>query len=144
MRGRMQGALADRRSGGRVSLDKTPVVRDLKYLAWVRSQPSCISGKSPCVAHHIIGQRWSQAKSSDTLAIPLTDAEHKKLHESWTDWEAMHGSQWMHAARTLNRAIAGGYQFAAYEASPRKLRAQPSRGTALTTSKNLPRRNFCG
>lgn len=51
-----------------------------EYLAWVRSLPSAASGKIGCVAHHRIGGRLSQRKTSDFEAMPLTDDEHRELH----------------------------------------------------------------
>lgn len=50
------------------------------YLAWVRSLPSAASGQLGCIAHHRIGYRYSQRKVSDYETMPLTDAEHKRLH----------------------------------------------------------------
>lgn len=55
--------------------DKCP-----EYLSWVRTQPSAASGQMGCIAHHKIGHRYSQRKVSDLLSMPLTDAEHKRLH----------------------------------------------------------------
>jgi hypothetical protein len=113
-------------------------MRDEAYLAWVRTQPSCISGQMGCEAHHPIGQRYSQSKCSDYLAIPLTHAEHMELHWCWGLWEAANGSQWMHAARTLERAIRAGFRFPTaerYASTPRARRA----GSNLSSPKQLPR-----
>ena len=118
-------------------IEKLRQHRDSEYLKWVREQPSVISGKTGCVAHHPIGQRFSQQKCSDYLAIPLTDAEHKKLHESWPDWEAKHGSQWMFAARTMLRAIDDEFEFPRHVVKATKRTVH--RGTALTSSKIVPR-----
>lgn len=62
-----------------------------EYLAWVRSQPSAASGLIGCVAHHRIGGRLSQHKTSDFEAMPLTDLEHRQLHASMDDFEHMYG-----------------------------------------------------
>ena len=79
------------------------------YLAWIRSQPSVQSGEMGCVAHHPVGNRCSTVKVSDFLAIPLTDAEHRRLHDrGWREWEAEHGNQYEHAARMMDRAISEG------------------------------------
>ena len=51
-----------------------------EYLAFVRSLPSAASGRMGCVAHHRIGGRLSQRKTSDFEAMPLTDDEHRELH----------------------------------------------------------------
>src|SRR5262245_51989047 len=44
------------------------------YLAAVRRLPSCISGRSPCIAHHLrcAGGRGVGWKSEDRWALPLT------------------------------------------------------------------------
>ena len=85
-------------------------LRSPEYLAWVRSQPSVESGHYGCVAHHPVGHgRLSTLKVSDYFAIPLTDAEHKRLHdEGWRRWEERCGSQMEHAARVLEQAIREG------------------------------------
>src|SRR5262245_35694107 len=48
------------------------------YLAAVRRLPSCISGRSPCIAHHLrcAGGRGVGMKSEDRWALPLTLDEH--------------------------------------------------------------------
>lgn len=61
------------------------------YLAWVRSLPSAASGLYGCQAHHRIGGRGSQHKTSDYEAMPLTPAEHRQLHASMEDFERTHG-----------------------------------------------------
>jgi hypothetical protein len=93
-----------------IGFPKSKPNRGDAYLAWVRAQPSVESGSIGCVAHHIVGHgRCSTSKSSDFLAIPLTDAEHKRLHDQgWREWEARCGSQLEHAARLLDQAIAAG------------------------------------
>ena len=86
-----------------------PALRDDAYLAYVRSLPSVQSGLMGCVAHHAIGGRYSTLKTSDYFAIPLTDAEHKVLHDKgWRAWEELHGSQMEHAARIMEQAIRDG------------------------------------
>ena len=86
---------------------KCPPLRDPLYLAWIRSMPSVQSGKYGCVAHHMVGHgRLSTQKSSDYFAIPMTDAEHRVLHDhGWPAWEEKHGSQLEHAARMMEQAI---------------------------------------
>lgn len=62
-----------------------------EYLAWVRSLPSAASGRIGCVAHHRIGGRLSQRKTSDFEAMPLTDDEHRELHASMEAFVEKHG-----------------------------------------------------
>jgi len=87
-----------------------PALRSADYLAWVRCQPSVESGKYGCVAHHVIGNgRCSTLKTSDYFAIPLTDEEHRRLHDhGWRAWEERNGSQMEHAARVMEQAIREG------------------------------------
>ena len=86
-----------------------PAERCDDYLAYVRSLPSVESGQLGCVAHHAIGNRYSTLKTSDYFTIPLTDAEHKILHDkAWRAWEELHGSQREHAADVLLQAIRDG------------------------------------
>lgn len=91
-------------------LAKSTANRCDEYLAWIRSQPSVESGRMGCVSHHMIGHgRCGTAKTSDFLAIPLTDDEHRRLHDhGWKAWEERNGSQLEHAARMLDRAISQG------------------------------------
>lgn len=63
----------------------------LEYLKFVRSLPSAASGLMGCVAHHRIGMRLCQRKTSDFEAMPLTDAEHRLLHASMSDFEQTYG-----------------------------------------------------
>lgn len=119
-------------------IPKQPQLRDEKYLAFVRTLPSCISGEGPCEAHHPISKRFSSQKVSDYLAIPLTTDEHRKLHSDWQAWERIHGEQRTHSSNTLVKAIAAGFQFPTLAANT-KQRAPAPRGTALTASKILPR-----
>lgn len=62
-----------------------------EYLAWVRSLPSAASGQIGCVAHHRIGGRLSQRKTSDFEAMPLTDPEHRELHAGMAAFEDKYG-----------------------------------------------------
>jgi len=87
-----------------------PALRSEPYLAWVRTLASVQSGKRSCIAHHPVGHgRLSSLKVSDFYAIPLTDAEHKILHDGgWDSWERDNGLQYDHAATVLKQAIACG------------------------------------
>lgn len=84
--------------------------RSEAYLAWIRRQPSIESGAYGCVAHHPVGHgRYGTSKCDDYLCLPLTDAEHKRLHDQgWREWEERNGSQLEHAARMLVKAISEG------------------------------------
>lgn len=85
-------------------------LRSEAWLAYVRSLRSVQSGKRVCVAHHLIGNgRLSNLKTSDFFAIPLTDAEHKVLHDGgWQEWERNHGPQFDHAFNVLQQGIENG------------------------------------
>lgn len=85
-------------------------VESKKYIAWVRDQPSVISGQHGCDPHHIIsvGDGRMGSKASDLLTIPLTRTEHNELHHDVRQWESIHGSQWQHVAVTLARYVAEG------------------------------------
>ena len=87
-----------------------PALRSPEWLAYVRSLPSVQSGSYGCIAHHTIGHgRLSTLKTSDFFAIPLTDAEHKALHDGgWLAWEADHGDQYDHALTALRQGITDG------------------------------------
>ena len=63
--------------------------RSKKYMAWVKTLPSCVSGKSPCDAHHIkVPGFGGTSKPSDLFVIPLTRDEHQEFHQiGWTSFE---------------------------------------------------------
>ncbi len=91
-------------------LTKEPMFRSEEYLIWVRTLASVVSRTKGCVAHHIIGNgRTSTIRTHDVWAIPLTDLEHKDLHQhGWARWEASNGSQLGHAVTVVSRAISCG------------------------------------
>lgn len=62
-----------------------------EYLVFVRSLPSAASGRYGCHAHHRIGGRGSQRKTSDFEAMPLLPAEHDLLHSSMDDFVRLYG-----------------------------------------------------
>lgn len=62
-----------------------------EYMAWVHSLPSAASGKIGVVAHHRIGGRFSQHKTSDYETMPLTDEEHRELHADMDAFVAKYG-----------------------------------------------------
>jgi hypothetical protein len=62
---------------------RRPRMEDPVHLKFIRTLPSCISGRSPCVAHHLLnvpGRRGVAMKADDMWAIPLTAEEHDQLH----------------------------------------------------------------
>ena len=81
-----------------------------EYLAWVRSLPSAATGMVGCIAHHRIGHRYSQHKVSDFEAMPLTDAEHKQLHNHGvhTFEDEVGRTEWEMIAKTLLEAVRQG------------------------------------
>ena len=81
-----------------------------KYRAWVKNQPSCISGREPAGdCHHLKGHGYGGSVAPDWAAMPLTREEHTTFHNmGWQTWEDEHGSQWKHVAKTLGRALDGG------------------------------------
>lgn len=91
-------------------ITKKKTWRNQKYLEWVKSQPSCISGFPADDAHHLKGHGFGgTVKAPDWATIPLTREEHTDFHNSpITYWEVEHGSQLEHVARTLGKAIEQG------------------------------------
>lgn len=81
--------------------------RSQEYLDWVKTQPSCISGRPSDDAHHIKGHGMGgTTKPPDWATLPLTRDEHTEFHnKGWKTWEADNGNQWQHIARTLGKAI---------------------------------------
>lgn len=63
-------------------LPKTPVIRDRKYLDWIREQRCVISGQTPCDPAHIrIGGRGGMGmKPSDDRVLPLAPHLHAEQH----------------------------------------------------------------
>ena len=85
--------------------------RSQKYLNWVKTLPSVISGRPADDAHHLIGhgQGGMGTKVTDLWVFPLTRDEHTELHNiGWRAWEEKHGSQWKYIAETLKRAYEEG------------------------------------
>lgn len=92
-------------------LTKYKTWRSDKYLEWIKTQPSCISGIEPAGdSHHVKGHGMGgSVKAPDYMAIPLTRGEHNNFHSmGWKSWEELHGNQLEHVARTLGMAIENG------------------------------------
>lgn len=86
--------------------------RSEKYLAFVRSLPSALSGQSPCVAHHLVGHglKGKGGKVNDMLAFPLTEPEHTRHAGAFhvlgsAQWERAHGDQRIYVMQTIIEAI---------------------------------------
>ena len=91
-------------------LTKHKAWRSETYLAWVKQQPSVISGIEPAGdSHHVKGHGMGgSVKAADWATIPPTRGEHSWFHSpagGWQTWEALHGNQLEHIARTLGKAI---------------------------------------
>ena len=85
--------------------------RSRKYLEWVKSLPSVVSRIEPAGdAHHPKGHGFGgTVKCSDAFAIPVTRGEHTDFHNMTVEeWENKHGSQLVHALKTINRALSEG------------------------------------
>jgi len=63
-------------------IPKKPRQTSQDYLKWIRSQPSVVSGKTPCEAAHLHSRG---AWGSDYSAIPLTHEEHQEFHRRGQD-----------------------------------------------------------
>lgn len=89
---------------------KRKVWRSKKYLDWVKTQPSCISGLPGGDAHHIKGHGYGGSlKAPDWMTLPLTREEHTEFHNrGWQTWEYYHEDQRVHIALTLGKAIEEG------------------------------------
>jgi hypothetical protein len=67
--------------------------RNRKHLAYVGSLPSIVSGRMPCVVHHLtIAQPKARSlKAGDQWTVPLTNDEHLALHAAGNErrwWES--------------------------------------------------------
>lgn len=89
--------------------------RSRKWLDWVKSQPSCISGRPSDDSHHIKGYSYitgsgAGQKGDDLFVIPLTRDEHALFHSGITvlAWEEENGRQFEHWARLVRLAIKEG------------------------------------
>lgn len=68
--------------------------RNKKYLAWVKEQPSIVSGQPAGDAHHVKGYGLSGGVvAPDWACIPLTREEHNAFHADPEAWEERYGTQ---------------------------------------------------
>jgi hypothetical protein len=59
---------------------RTNCLRDEAYKAWIRTQPSIVSGLHGCEAAHTGTDGGQSLKASDDTCVPLTPAEHREYH----------------------------------------------------------------
>lgn len=91
------------------SLLKRQKLDSAEYRKYVASLQCCGCGvHGQQVAHHCIADRHGSSKHSDLFCLPLCNDCHRKLHAGWPAWEAEHGSQWLHVARTIEQAFNDG------------------------------------
>lgn len=70
-----------------MNLSKPVRKRDEKYLAWIRLQPSVVSGMrhefARMEAHHVPKKGFGKmgSKADDSRAVPLTTLEHRYYHD---------------------------------------------------------------
>lgn len=79
-----------------------------KYLAFVRSLPCVVTGRTEgVVAHHLIGHGEGKmaGKAHDLFTMPLTAGEHRKFHDDPKGWEARNGSQLLHIKNIIKKAL---------------------------------------
>ena len=66
--------------------------RNPRYLAWIRTQPCLVCGRSPSDPHHL---RFAQPRAiglkvSDEFTVPLCRGHHRQLHQAGDEvawWE---------------------------------------------------------
>jgi hypothetical protein len=88
-----------------MSLQKDLPIRNKKYLKWVKTLPSCISGRPSDDPHHIIGVGRGKMGGTDCdlFAMPVTRDEHQLIHKAPSEYE-----QWKYVAMTLRQAVKEG------------------------------------
>lgn len=93
---------------------------DPKYLTAIRQLPSCVSGKRPCEAHHLLhvdGPKGVGRKNEDRYAVPLTADEHRLVHSKGDDEAAL--MELGVDARALTSALWAAYRKGGVEAMER-------------------------
>ncbi|MGH1542331.1 MAG: DUF968 domain-containing protein [Arenicella sp.] len=102
-----------------MSFQKVKAWRNKKYLEWVGTLPSVLSGNYTGKSlsknqtndpHHVKGHgHGGSVKAPDYMTMPLTRPEHNKFHYSiQKDWELENGNQLRHALHTLVKALEAG------------------------------------
>lgn len=89
-----------------MSLQKQKPYRSEQYLRYVASLPCCVTGATPCDAHHITGTKKGGVgtKPGDDYTIPLTRSVHTQLHNDPKRFALLYGSERSHLERILFRA----------------------------------------
>jgi hypothetical protein len=78
--------------------------RSRKYRAWIRTQPSVVSGLMGCEAAHTGSDGGTSMKASDFTRAPLTIEEHLEYHRIGRGaFEALHGLDFGVTVERLNR-----------------------------------------
>ena len=96
------------------AIPKFDAWRSRKWLDWVKTLPSCISGRPADDPHHIKGYSHitgsgGSIKGDDLFVIPLTRDEHSMFdHMGWQTWEQKYGSQLEHWGRLMRLAVKEG------------------------------------
>ncbi len=87
---------------------KIKPLRSKKYLAWIREQVCCITGRQDgIVAHHIIDVGMNPGmgtKASDLFAIPMNSETHNLLHHDTEAFEVHHDQKKL-ALETIEKAV---------------------------------------
>jgi hypothetical protein len=75
--------------------------RDAKYRAWIRTQPSVVSGQYGCEACHT-KNNGMRSKGPDSTCVPLTRAEHREYDAGRAAFERKYGVVMADKVRELN------------------------------------------
>ncbi len=79
--------------------------RSEDYKAWIKQQPSVLSGQYGCDPAHTGKDGGMSMKASDYSCIPLTRAEHEQYHQLGRErFARRHGLRLGRLVRELNRA----------------------------------------
>jgi len=99
---------------GQKPQQKREYLRNEAWLKYVKSLPSCISGRPADDPHHVKGlAKLTGAaggiKGDDLFVIPLTRDEHTAFHSMpVANWEKVYGTQAEHCLATIRQAIIDG------------------------------------
>jgi hypothetical protein len=79
-------------------------LRSWKYKAWIRTQPSVVSGLMGCEAAHTGSDGGTSMKANDFTCAPLTLEEHLEYHRiGRAAFELLHGLNFGVTVERLNR-----------------------------------------
>ena len=65
-----------------------------EHMGWVAKIPCVICKCWPVEVHHVIHDRFSQARASDFDTIPLCPDHHRELHAGKATWRKKHGADY--------------------------------------------------